>query len=258
MIESYRVLGVRIDAVQIPQAVEQIRRWASEDGAAHLVCATGMHGVTEAQHARSFRDILNGADLNVADGWPVMYLGRLLGHPMRRRVYGPELMKAVMEATPGMRHFFYGGAPGVAEDLAQRMRERYGIEIAGTHTPPFEPVASNETPEVLEKINRSKADFLWVGLSTPKQESWMTSRRKHLAVPVMIGVGAAFDFHTGRIRQAPSWMQENGLEWLFRLLSEPRRLWKRYLVQGPEFVIRLLLEIFTGGHRRGRIEARSS
>lgn len=251
MIDSYPILGVRIHALQIPTVVEVLEKWSSQEGTPRRVCVTGMHGVIEAKHDRAFQEILNHSDLNVADGWPVMFMGRLLGRPMRRRVYGPELMQAVMESSSNKSHFFYGGAPGVAQDLASRMKDRYGIRIAGTHTPPYEPFSPRENPDVLAKINRSRADYLWIGLSTPKQEKWMATRQPHLKIPVMIGVGAAFDFHTGRTKQAPMWIRENGLEWGFRLFKEPRRLWKRYLIGGSEFCVRILMDIFTGRFRGG-------
>jgi N-acetylglucosaminyldiphosphoundecaprenol N-acetyl-beta-D-mannosaminyltransferase len=141
------------------------------------------------------------------------------------------------------RHFFYGGAEGVAEELAMRSAERFaGMQIAGTYCPPFRALTEEEDRDVYEKIRASRADVVWVGLSTPKQERWMTSHREMLNVPVMVGVGAALDFHTGRVAQAPRWMRENGMEWFFRLMSEPRRLWRRYLVNGSEFAWLVMLE----------------
>jgi N-acetylglucosaminyldiphosphoundecaprenol N-acetyl-beta-D-mannosaminyltransferase len=133
------------------------------------------------------------------------------------------------------RHFFYGGAPGVADHLAQVERERYGIQIAGTYCPPFQPLTDAEEREVQRAVEQAAPDVLWVGLSTPKQEQWMYAHRDKLRVPVMLGVGAAFDLNTGRLTQAPAWMRENGLEWLFRLCAEPRRLWSRYIVNGSKF-----------------------
>jgi N-acetylglucosaminyldiphosphoundecaprenol N-acetyl-beta-D-mannosaminyltransferase len=146
-------------------------------------------------------------------------------------------------AKKGCRHFFYGGAPGVAKDLAERFAARFpGMIVAGTYSPPFRALTRKEDCEIIEAIERAQADIVWVGLSTPKQERWMSEHRERLNVPVLVGVGAAFDFHTGRIAQAPEWMQESGLEWLFRLTMEPRRLWQRYLLYGAEFVALVLLE----------------
>jgi N-acetylglucosaminyldiphosphoundecaprenol N-acetyl-beta-D-mannosaminyltransferase len=209
------------------------------------IAVTGMHGVTEALHDAEFGRILNGASLVVPDGYPLVVLGRRNGFALARRVYGPELLQAFCEETArkGYRHFFYGGAAGVADDLASRFAGRFpGMQIAGTYCPPFRPLTPAEEQDVREKIKSSRADVVWVGLSTPKQERWMASHREALGVPVMVGVGAAFDFHTGRVAQAPKWMRENGMEWFFRLMSEPRRLWRRYLVNGSEFAWLVLLE----------------
>lgn len=251
---SYRVLGIRVHGVQIPDAVATMRRWVEERGPCRYVVVTGMTGITEALRDRAYLQGVNSADLCAADGWPVMMMGRLAGHRMERRVYGPELMQTFIERTErlGFRHFFYGGAPGVADELARRFKQRCpGIEIAGTYCPPFGPVRPEEDPAVLERINSSRADVLWVGLGTPKQERWMYLRRPHLKVPVLVGVGAAFDFHTGRVPQAPPWVRDHGFEWLFRLVAEPRRLWRRYLVDGGLFAVRLMIAIVTGGIRKG-------
>jgi N-acetylglucosaminyldiphosphoundecaprenol N-acetyl-beta-D-mannosaminyltransferase len=172
-------------------------------------------------------------------------LGRRQGFALARRVYGPELMETFCEETArkGYRHYFYGGAEGVADDLARRFARRFaGMELAGTYCPPFRALTEAEEREVCEKIKASRADVVWVGLSTPKQERWMAKVREALGVPVMVGVGAAFDFHTGRVAQAPRWMRENGMEWFFRLVSEPQRLWRRYLVNGSEFAWLVMLE----------------
>lgn len=251
---SYRVLGVRVEAVQIPGAVERILEWARAGGAPRTVSTTGMHGVIEAVHDRAFAQVLENTDLVVADGAPVMWMGRMHGHAMKRRVYGPELMLAVLEASAplGLRHFFYGAAPGVADQLAREMQKRFpGLVVAGTHCPPMGPLTAGEDPAVAGAIRASRPDILWVGLGTPKQERWMLSRRDALGVPVMVTVGAAFDFHTGRVSQAPEWMRERGLEWFYRLCSQPRRLWRRYLVQGGDFAVRLAFDLATGRWRRG-------
>jgi N-acetylglucosaminyldiphosphoundecaprenol N-acetyl-beta-D-mannosaminyltransferase len=141
------------------------------------------------------------------------------------------------------RHFFYGGAPGVGERLAENLQRRYGIGVAGTYAPPFRPLTDKEEKEVAEFVQAAAPDLLWVGLSTPKQERWMHEHRHRLKVPVMLGVGAAFDFQIGKVKQAPAWMRENGLEWLFRLVQEPKRLWRRYLVHGSVFGWNVALEL---------------
>jgi N-acetylglucosaminyldiphosphoundecaprenol N-acetyl-beta-D-mannosaminyltransferase len=242
---SFRVLGVRVDAVQIPQVVAAMEKWIERRDQCGFIAVSGMHGVTEAQHDRSFKDVLNAAALVVPDGMPLVWLGRWKGFALPRRVYGPELMAEFFSQTAPNKysHFFYGGAPGVAEALAKRFAIRYpGFTAAGTYTPPYRPLTPEEDNQVVSLINRSRPDIVWVGLSTPKQERWMYEHHKRLDVPVLVGVGAAFDFHTGRVPQAPRWMREHGLEWLFRLSREPRRLWRRYLLYGTEFVSLVLLE----------------
>lgn len=245
-IASFRLLGVRVHAVQIPDAVAQMQSWIEEKQGCHYVAVTGMHGVMEAQHDEGFKRILNTADLVVSDGMPLVWAGRRYGFPMRRRVYGPELMQTFCQQTAatGYRHYFYGGAEGVPEHLAEIMSRRYpGIQVAGCYSPPFRPLTADEDREIVDRINQSGADILWVGLSTPKQEKWMYEHRDKLRVPVLMGVGAAFDLNSGRLRQAPAWMREHGMEWFFRLVMEPRRLWRRYLVYGSKFAWNVSLEM---------------
>ena len=241
---TFKVLGVRVDAVQIPDVVAQMEQWIKERKNSHFITITGMHGIMEAQHDPALKNILDAADLVVSDGMPLVWLGRWNGYAMRRRVYGPELMEAFCcETGPRHRHFLYGGAPGVAERLANVLRERFESHIVGTFSPPFGSLTREKAQEIKSLIRASAPDVLWVGLSTPKQECFMFDFQESLRVPVMIGVGAAFDFHTGRVKQAPSWMRERGLEWSFRLYQEPRRLWRRYLFFGPQFVWNVLLEL---------------
>ena len=235
---SFKVLGVRVDAVQIPDVVAQMERWIQQRAKSHYIAVTGMHGVTEAQQDPCFKDILNAADLVVPDGMPLVWLSRIRGHSLKRRVYGPELMLSFCDQTAPKvyRHFFYGGAPGVAEQLAEILQARFtGLRVVGTCSPPFRPLTDQEEKEIVDLIQAAAPDVLWVGLSTPKQERWMYEHQNQLSIPVMVGVGAAFDLNTGRVRQAPVWMREHGLEWVFRLLQEPRRLWRRYLIYGWRF-----------------------
>jgi N-acetylglucosaminyldiphosphoundecaprenol N-acetyl-beta-D-mannosaminyltransferase len=245
-IPSFRLLGVQVHAVQIPEAIAQMQRWIEEKQGCHYVAVTGMHGVMEAQHDVAFKQILNHAGLVVSDGMPLVWAGRRYGFPMKRRVYGPELMMTFCEqsAHKGYRHYFYGGAEGVPEHLAETLSRRFpGFQVAGCYSPPFRPLTEDEDREVVARINASGADILWVGLSTPKQEKWMHAHCDRLRVPVLMGVGAAFDLNTGRLTQAPAWMRENGMEWFFRLVMEPRRLWRRYLVLGPKFAWNVSLEM---------------
>jgi N-acetylglucosaminyldiphosphoundecaprenol N-acetyl-beta-D-mannosaminyltransferase len=244
-LRSFRVLGVRVHAVQIPDVIAEMERWISVRDKTNFIAVTGMHGVAGAQGDASLRQILNAADMVVPDGMPLVWLGRRRGFALARRVYGPELMLDFLASSErrGYRHFLYGGADGVPEKLASRLLERFPRrKIVGMYSPPFRPLNSDEEREVLGMINRAAPDVLWIGLSTPKQERWMYEYRDRLRVPVLVGVGAAFDICSGRTRQAPQFMREHGLEWLFRLFSEPRRLWRRYLLGGSRFAWNVLLE----------------
>src|SRR3984957_13635863 len=191
-----------------------------------------MHGVSEAQRDPAFKTALATADLIVPDGMPLVWLGRLRGFKsMKRRVYGPELMETFCRQTGNKyRHFFYGGAPGEADMLANVERERHGIQVAGTYCPPFRRLTQDEETTIQSILEEAAPDVLWIGLSTPKQETWMYEHRDKISFPVMLGVGAAFDLNTGRLKQAPVWMRENGMEWLFRLFAETKRLWECYIV----------------------------
>lgn len=252
-VNRFEVLGVRIDAVQIPEAVERIVNWVRSGDRGRYVVTANAHVVAEAEADPRVRAAIARADLCVPDGTPLRLVGRWLGYPLHRRVYGPELMEAVWKATAplGTRHFLFGGSPGSAEATAKVLDLRYpGAVIAGAESPPFRGGIALEPAETLERIRRAAPDFLWVGLGAPKQDLWMYLHRGAVAAGVMIGVGAAFDFIPGRKSQAPDWMRENGLEWLFRLCTEPRRLWRRYLVDGGVFAARLAADWATGHWRR--------
>lgn len=240
---TFLILGVRIDAVQIPDVVRRMEEWIAGHSP-HSVAFTGLHGLSEAHQDPKFRTIMNDTDLVVPDGMPLVWIGRWRGNLLRRRVYGPELMETFCRETGSRyRHFFYGGAAGVAESLANRLRERFNIRVAGTFSPPFRQLTEEEDKVLADQVQRSAPDVLWVGLGTPKQERWIYEHRSRLCVPVLLGVGAAFDFNSGRLRRPPRWMRENGLEWFFRLLVEPRRLWKRYLVTIPSALWSISLEL---------------
>jgi N-acetylglucosaminyldiphosphoundecaprenol N-acetyl-beta-D-mannosaminyltransferase len=238
------ILGVGVSAINPDMAVDTIDGWIAE-GRQSYVCVTGVHGVIESQSDQDLRRIVNQAGLVTPDGMPLVWVSRLRNNRSVSRVYGPDLMAEVCakSVAKGHRHFLYGGAPGVAERLADQLRQRYpGIEIAGLYVPPFRPLTPAEDEAVIEQINASKADIVWVGLSTPKQEYWMAAHLGRLDACVMVGVGAAFDFLAGVKTQAPRWMQRSGLEWLYRLVTEPRRLWRRYLTIVPLFLIFITLE----------------
>jgi N-acetylglucosaminyldiphosphoundecaprenol N-acetyl-beta-D-mannosaminyltransferase len=242
---SFSVLEVRVDAVQMPEALERLRFWIEDARTiTRYVAVTGMHGIAESRQNRQFRDVLNAADLVVPDGMPLVWLGRIQGFPLQNRVCGSELMDEFCCVTgSAYRHFFFGGAPGVAQKLARVLEQKYGIGIAGTYTPPFRALTDAEEIELARLVEETLPDVLWVGLSTPKQEKWMYEHRNKLKVPVMLGVGAAFDMNCGNLRRAPAWMRRSGLEWLFRLVSEPRRLWKRYLITIPQAVWSICIKL---------------
>jgi len=180
------------------------------------------------------------------DGMPLVWVAHLSGHPDVERVYGPDLMLEMCRASvsAGHRHFFYGGAPGVAQRLGDRLSARFpGLIVAGCHTPPYRDATAEEDEALVREIDAARADIVWVGLSTPKQERWMARHVGRVSAPVLVGVGAAFDFHAGLKKQAPRWMQRSGLEWSFRLVTEPRRLWKRYARNNPEFLWRIVRQL---------------
>ena len=232
------VLGVNVSAINMDHALDVIDHWVTM-GDREYVCVTGVHGVMESRRDPALQQIHNRAGLVTPDGMPLVWWSRATGHSHAGRVYGPDLMLAACERslTNGYRHFFYGGADGVADLLARRLSKRFpGLQVAGTYTPPFRKLTAAEDEDVVTMINDSGADIVWVGLSTPKQEYWMAEHLGRLEASVMIGVGAAFDFHAGLKKQAPRFVQHSGFEWLFRLATEPRRLWKRYLRNNPEFV----------------------
>lgn len=253
-VERVNVLGVGVSAINMGQALQIIDDWVAK-GERQYVCVTGVHGVMESQRDPELRRIHNRAGLVTPDGMPLVWISHLRGQRHVRRVYGPDLLLAVCEHSAGLgyRHFFYGGEPGVADALALRLQERFpGLVVAGTYSPPFAVVTAEEDARINDMIAKSGADVVWVGLGTPKQERWMGAHAGKAGSAVMIGVGAAFDFHAGRKRQAPPWMQRSGLEWLFRLLMEPRRLWRRYLVNNPQFVLLTTLQLI--GLRRYPLE----
>jgi N-acetylglucosaminyldiphosphoundecaprenol N-acetyl-beta-D-mannosaminyltransferase len=235
------VLGVGISVLNLQNALEEIAG-AVRARRKGCICVTGVHGVMEAQADKNFRRILNSAFLCTPDGMPMVWMGKIHGHSEMRRVYGPDLMLDVCawSETNPCRHFFFGGADGVAELLAEKLRAKFPkLEIVGTFTPPFRPLNADEEKQFVETIRAARPDILWVGLSTPKQEKFMAEFLPKLDVTLMIGVGAAFDFHAGRVRQAPRWMQRSGLEWLFRMACEPRRLGMRYLKNNPLFALKI-------------------
>lgn len=241
----FNVLGVGVSALTLTDATHRIIATQGQKQLGYISVCT-VHGISEARRVPALQKIFNHSWLNTPDGMPLVWLGRHHGHDTITRVYGPDLMLLVCDAgrASGLRHYFYGGAPGVAESLQAKLSARFpGLEVVGTYTPPFHPLTNDEFTALQADIAAKSPDIIWVGLGTPKQERFMAETWAKLDTALMIGVGAAFDFHSGRVRQAPQWMQRSGLEWLFRLAMEPRRLAYRYLVYNPLFVLRTFAQL---------------
>lgn len=218
------------------------------------VCVAATHTVMVCQEDDEVRDAVLGSSLTLPDGQPLVWAMNALGNDLSDRVYGPELMARYCEraADTGVKMYLYGGRnQGALVQLALNLRRRYpGVRIVGGYSPPFRDLSNEEEMAVVDEINRSGADVVWVGIGAPKQEKWMANMREHLRAPVLVGVGAAFDFHAGLVPQAPDWMQARGLEWLYRMLKEPRRLWRRYARYNPRF-----MSGFAGQYARHRMRS---
>lgn len=236
------ILGVQISAITMPTAVDTIERWIAE-GDRQYICICTVHTVMECQRDPELMRTVNAAGLRTPDGMPLVWLSRRAGHDHVSRVYGPDLMLELCarSAQTGHRHFFYGGGPGVADELVEKLNARFpGLNVAGQITPPMLGIGELEDPKTIDAINAANPDIVWVGLGTPKQDWWVANHRELLNAPVLIAVGAAFDFHSGRVKQAPKWMQRSGLEWLFRLSQDPQRLWRRYTLDNCQFAYEVL------------------
>lgn len=246
--DRVNILGIGVHALTMPLAVELVEQ-ALRKGNKGYVCVTGVHGIMEAQNDSKLEKALNSSFLTTPDGMPTVWFGRARGHAEMERVFGPDLMLEVcrMSVEKGYTHFLYGGAEGVAEELRDELEQRFpGIKISGVYTPPFRPLDENEEKDLIRIVAKIKPDLFWVGISTPKQDLFMHEYIEKLDTKLMLGVGAAFDFHTGRIKDSPNWVKKAGLQWLHRLLQEPRRLWKRYLYHNPRFVYLALSQLLGG------------
>jgi N-acetylglucosaminyldiphosphoundecaprenol N-acetyl-beta-D-mannosaminyltransferase len=238
------VLGIGVHAVDMEESVARMRI-ALEEGRKSYVCLVGVHGIMEARRNPDLQTIFANAYLVAPDGMPAVWMGRLQGLSRMQRVFGPDLMLEVFRRSEfsGYRHFLCGGAPGVAEQLRDEMLRRFPwVSIAGIYAPPFRPMSAEEECELAAQLRQLQPDIVWVGLSTPKQERFMARSLPMLETKLMVGVGAAFLFHTGAIRDSPSWVKRSGLQWLHRLLQEPARLWRRYLVNVPLFLLQATLQ----------------
>ncbi len=242
------VLGVRISVTNMCEAIEIIQRWI-ESSERHYACLAAVHGVMECQKDESLKQVFNQSGLTLPDGMPLVWAGRQKGFSAMGRVYGPDLMLELSEVSvgKGYSHFLCGGKEGIAERLKLELEKRFpGIRIAGTYTPPFRQLDKHEEEELISRVATLKPDIFWVGISTPKQEKFMAEYISRLNTRVMLGVGAAFDFHTGAVKEAPAWMKRTGLQWLFRLCQEPKRLWRRYLFNNPLFVYKYIKQLLKG------------
>jgi len=236
------VLGVGISAIDMRMAVAEIGRWI-EGPDRHYVCVTGVHGVMESQRDEALLRIHNESGLTTPDGMPMVWCAHWAGARRVERVYGPDLMLAVCRqaALRGWTSFFYGAAEGVADRLAARLKGQFpALDVVGTYSPPYRELTEEEDQAVVELINATAPDIVWVGLGTPRQERWVAEHVGRLGASALLAVGAAFDFGAGTLAQAPPWMQRSGFEWAYRIYREPRRLWRRYAGAIPRFLIAIV------------------
>jgi N-acetylglucosaminyldiphosphoundecaprenol N-acetyl-beta-D-mannosaminyltransferase len=244
---TFRLLGSRVDILDLEDALAVVEGWiAARDGRCRQVVVSGFHGLWEAHRNPKLRPVFDAADLWVPDGVAPILVARLRGIRGARRIPGAELMEAFLARADfaGYRSFFYGDTTKTLARLSTALAQRYpGHAVAGALSPPFRPLSPEEDEEYVRAINRARPDVLWVGLGTPKQDRWIYEHRDRLEVPVAIAVGAAFRFLTGQIRRAPAWMGRMGLEWGYRLAMEPRKCWRRCVLQGPQFCLHVLLEL---------------
>ena len=269
-VDRVNVLGVGVSALNMNEAVDTLLK-ARSQGHVGYVCVTGVHGVIESQRDPGLKQIHNESLLTVPDGMPLVWMGKEQGFGHMGRVYGPDLMLRVCEATSGrgesdpstsapdslspetrgasrsFTHFLYGATEEVLGKLKENLESRFpGVQMVGTYAPPFRPLTEGEELELQKIVSKCNPDFFWVGLSTPKQEKFMASHSRAadgslesgtpLDCGIMLGVGAAFDFHAGGLKDAPAWIKNSGLQWFYRLCQEPRRLWRRYLDIVPRFL----------------------
>lgn len=237
------ILGVKVSATNMPSALAELSELIESDRRGNYVCVSDVNALMNASADPELTEVFNNSALTVPDGMPLVWSGRRAGASWMNRVSGPDLMPELLElsVTPGWGSYFLGGTPEVTETLVATMQERYpGLRVSGQQCPPFRALSDEEWLDIIADINDSGANIVWLCLGAPKQERWMGKFAKHLDANLVLGVGAAFDMHAGKVRRAPLWMQRSGLEWSYRLLQEPRRLYKRYLVNIPRFLIRVL------------------
>ena len=251
-----RILGVEVDAVDMEAAVANVETFLRE-GRKGYVCVTSVHGIMEAQRSLQITQAHAGSQMTIPDGMPLAWVGRIQGHPDMTRVTGPDLMLEVFRRKEfsGATHFLYGGAEGVADELREKLAAQFPwVRIVGICTPPFRELLPAEEEHLIALVGNLRPDIVWVGLGCPKQELFMSHYLAKLDTRLMFGVGAAFDFHTGRVRDCAAWVKLAGLQWLHRLLQDPARLWRRYLRNNPAFLWRVALQL-TGIQRYPQAQA---
>jgi len=251
-LNKFYILGTGISAIGMDDACSLVKE-AIRKGQKKYICVCPVSTIMECKKNEQVLKSVNSADLATPDGMAVVWIGRMFGYNNTRRVYGPELMQNICDisAEKGYKNYFYGSNQDTLDKLQERLRKKYqGLIINGSFSPPFRKLTEKEDSKIVEEINRSDSDIVWVGLGSPKQDVWMHEHRERINASVMIGVGAAFDFLAGTKPQAPSWLGNNGFEWLFRLITEPKRLWRRYLVDYPLFMYYVLSDIISKSFTR--------
>lgn len=242
MLERFNVIGCAIIKTTMDGAINSVcQRVESKMGG--YVCFTNVHASVMAGNDASFMSIVNNSFMSLPDGKPVYWVGRLLGNKGIEQIPGPDFFEKLLahRGTPELKHYFYGGKPEILEMLVEKLKARYSsINIVGMESPPFRQVSDEEMEMAIERINSTRPDIVWIGLGAPKQENWMSDHWQQLKPAVLLGVGAAFDFHADAVKRAPLWMQKIGLEWFHRLMQEPGRLWKRYLYTNTVFLWRVI------------------
>lgn len=247
ILPTVNVLGSRVHMIQLQEVISTIEKWIQQnEQICHQVVVTGFHGIWEAYKNQDFRAMLNSADLWIPDGIAPVWVARWQGFPQPRRTPGADVMKAFFELSneKGYSSFFYGDTDETLAELHKKLKHKYpGHRVAGMFSPPFRPLTREEDEDVINMINDAKPDVLWVGLGLPKQERWIFEHKDRLDVPVAIGVGAAFRFLSGTVKRVPCWVGDHGLEWVWRFIQEPSKLWRRDLLQGPQFIVHVLFDL---------------
>ncbi|TAM37165.1 glycosyltransferase [bacterium] len=249
------VLGMRIDLVQIPGVIEIVSGWIKNKEHGNYIVVSNAYDAVVSRRDSRVKNAVNSSSLTVLDGISLVLLARLKGYGFKKRVYGPDLMLNFLKVAQekGYSSFFYGTTEATLGLLLRYLKSEFpDLKISGCYAPPFGKMAKEEDEKVARLINEAKPDVVWVGLGCPKQQLWMYGHKDALRVPVMIGVGAAFDFLAGVKPQAPLWIRDNGFEWLFRLVTEPKRLWRRYLLDYPLFVYYIVMDLIFAPHPRRR------